>query len=51
LPNEIITDIKFKEGSARMKTYLSRDGKEDWEIRLAQNPFSYKEITKLINNN
>lgn len=51
LPNEVITDIKFKEAKIRMKTHISRDGKKDWETRLPQNPFSYKEITNLINNN
>lgn len=50
LPNEIITDIKLKENIVRMKTKISRDGKKDWEIRLPQNPFSYKKITNLINN-
>jgi len=49
LPNEVITDIKIKEGEIiRMKTNISRDGKEDWKIKLPQNPFSYEELEKLI---
>lgn len=49
LPEEIITDIKIKENEiVRMKTKLSRDGKEDWKIKLPDNPFSYSELEKLV---
>lgn len=49
LKDEIITDIKIKDSEIiRMKTTISRDGKDDWEIRLPENPLSYSEIEKIV---
>lgn len=51
LPEEVITDIKIKEKEIiRMKTKISRDGKEDWKIKLPENPFSYSELEKIVAN-
>lgn len=49
LAEEVITDIKIKKGEIiRMKTKISRDGKEDWKIKLPGNPFSYSELEKIV---
>ncbi|MDD5551813.1 MAG: hypothetical protein PHI88_01485 [Candidatus Pacebacteria bacterium] len=49
LKDEIITDIKIKDGEIiRMKTKISRDSKEDWEVKLPENPLSYSEIEKIV---
>ncbi|MFH0987542.1 MAG: hypothetical protein V1841_01455 [Patescibacteria group bacterium] len=49
IPNEVITDIFISQGTKiRMRTSLLRDSKEDWTIRLPQNPFSYSEVERSL---
>lgn len=49
LPKEVFVDVKIDESrKTRMRTYLSRDGKKDWKIKLPGNDFSYSEIEKLV---
>ncbi len=48
-PMEVITDIVLGPGTKiRMKTDLTRDSKKDWEIKLPQNPFSYREMESFL---
>lgn len=35
-------------GRIRMKTEMERDGKEDWEICLPGNPYSYADLARLV---
>lgn len=51
LPEEVITDVKIKkEKIIRMKTKISRNGKEDWKVKLPENPFSYSKLEKIVAN-
>ena len=46
---EVVTDLFLSpESRIRMKTNLSRDGKEDWEKVLSENPYSFAQLAQLV---
>ncbi|MFO8100703.1 MAG: hypothetical protein R6U37_00825 [Dehalococcoidia bacterium] len=45
----VIADIRVPNlNPIRMKTNLSRDGKEDWEETLSGNPYSYAKLAEVV---
>ncbi|MDY6912550.1 MAG: hypothetical protein SVM79_09355 [Chloroflexota bacterium] len=46
---EVLADVFLpKQGKVRMRTALSRDGKEDWGDVILGNPYSFAELKKLV---
>ena len=45
----VVADISLPpQGRVRMRTNLSRDGKDDWETTIPGNPYTYAELAKLV---
>ncbi|NQT71513.1 MAG: hypothetical protein HQ553_01940 [Chloroflexi bacterium] len=48
-PSEVVADIFLpSNGRTRMRTGLNRDGKDDWEITILGNPYSFEALGRIV---
>ncbi len=48
-PGEVVADIFLpSNGRTRMRTSLKRDGKDDWEITILGNPYSFEALGRIV---